>query len=167
MAVGHWSGCHPVLEQPSGSDMPKCEPLKSVLACVGAIKHVCWLGSFGGESPKPLQIWSSKDLSQLQRGRPKASHLHKLCTSKGKSYTGRHSALKLSQAYPQLHCTLTMFFSNYDFFPDPGLDKTSPVFRLYPIAESRGVMQLKSLEFGWVVMANPVHDSSLVCIPRL
>ena len=101
MAIGFWSGCNPALEQPTTSDMPKCEPLKSVLAHTGASKHVCWHGSFGGESPKPLQLWSHRDLSQLVRGRPPAG-ASRLCTVQGTSYSGDHAALKTSQTYSYL-----------------------------------------------------------------
>jgi len=102
MAVGYWSGCNPVLEQPAGSDMPKCEPLRSVLTFVHASKHVCWHGAFGGETPKPLQLWSPRDLSQLQRSRPPLGLGQKLCTAKGPSYSGKKSALKKSQSYSNL-----------------------------------------------------------------
>ena len=101
MAVGYWSGCNPVLEQPSGSVMPRCEPLHSVLTFIGASKHTCWLGAFGGESPKPLQLLSPRDLSQLERGRPPAAAWTKLCTVKGTVYRGSY-ALKSSQTYPYL-----------------------------------------------------------------
>lgn len=98
MAVAYWSGAHPVLEQPITSVMPKCEPLCSVLASMNAKKYVVWHGAFGGESPKPLQLWSSQSLSVLQRGRPKAQ-LAKLCIAKGRRYTGQKKALQRSQAY--------------------------------------------------------------------
>lgn len=97
-AVGHWSGVHPVLEQPVSSVMPKCEPLCSVLAMMNARKHIVWHGAFNGESPKPLQLWSSQDLSALQRGRPKV-RLAQLCVVKGKRYSGNSKALRRSQAY--------------------------------------------------------------------
>ena len=89
----------PVLEQPVTSAMPKCEPLKSVLQCIGAQKHTTWLGAFGGESPKPLQLWCARGLSALQR--PKPSGLESLCDTNEQtgSYSGRRKALKISQTY--------------------------------------------------------------------
>jgi hypothetical protein len=108
IAVGYWSDCTPVLEQPSGSAMPKCEPLCSVLRCIGSRKYNSWLGTFGGASPKPLQLWCHRDLSALQRGRPLAGSLNQLVsevtTRKGRTYNGKKKALKSSQAYPQLGC---------------------------------------------------------------
>ena len=98
MAVVFWSGANPVLEQPISSVMPKCEPLASVLASISAKKHTVWHGAYGGESPKPLQLWSPKDLSMLQRGRPKI-RLSTLCSHRGKRYSGRKKALQKSQAY--------------------------------------------------------------------
>ena len=98
MAIGHWSGAHPVLEQPISSVMPKCEPLCSVLKMMNAKKHIVWHGAFNGESPKPLQLWSPQDLSALQLGRPKV-RLSKLCTTKGRRYSGKKRALQRSQAY--------------------------------------------------------------------
>lgn len=98
MAVVFWSGANPVLEQPMSSVMPKCEPLCSVLASISANKHTVWHGAYGGESPKPLQLWSPKDLSALQRGRP-MDRLLTLCVSRGKRYSGKKKALQRSQAY--------------------------------------------------------------------
>ena len=51
-------GQHPVLEQPASSVMPECPALKLVLQWTGSRKHVTYLGSFGGFSQKPLQLWS-------------------------------------------------------------------------------------------------------------
>lgn len=98
MAVAFWSGANPVLEQPMSSVMPKCEPLASVLASINANKHTVWHGAYGGESPKPLQLWSPKDLSVLQRGRP-GDRLLTLCVHRGKRYSGNKEALQRSQAY--------------------------------------------------------------------
>ena len=99
MAIGHWSGVNPVLEQPITSAMPRAEPLCSVLKFMQASKHVVWHGAFLGESLKPLQIWSRQDLSALQRGRPSSHRFKKLCKQKGKSYSGNRSALIRSQSY--------------------------------------------------------------------
>ena len=99
MAIGHWRGANPVLEQPITYVMPRAEPLRSVLRSINASKHVVWHGAFSGESPKPLQIWSSKDLSALQRGRPLFRRFKQLCQSNGKSYSGHRKAFKRSQTY--------------------------------------------------------------------
>ena len=43
---------------PASSVMPECPALKLVLQWTGSRKHVTYLGSFGGFSQKPLQLWS-------------------------------------------------------------------------------------------------------------
>ena len=104
MVVGHWTHCFPVLEQPTGSDMPKCEPLCSVLQHIGAGRIVTWHGAFDGESPKPLQLRSPQDLSPLRRDRPAATETRtRLCTVEGSSYSGKADCLRVSQTYSYLH----------------------------------------------------------------
>ena len=70
MLISYLCGCNPVLEQPMGSVMPLEEPLKSVLACIGASKFSVYHGAYSGESWKPLQLWSTADLQPLWRPRP-------------------------------------------------------------------------------------------------
>ena len=71
MLFAHLCGCSPVLEQPTSSVLPKLEPLKNVLEFIGSKKVVVWHGAYGGESHKPLQLWSPRDLSSLVKPKPK------------------------------------------------------------------------------------------------
>ena len=108
MFVAFFSQLVPVLEQPSGSVMPKAEPLRSVLAYIGARKVTCWHGAFGGESAKPLQLWSPahEDLKVLWRKKPTTGMRTLVSTDKSKGvrrYSGVHRMLKGSQAYSSLH----------------------------------------------------------------
>ena len=70
MAFSYFCRCHPVLEQPLGSCMPKEEPLKSVLSAIGASKTLVYHGAYSHETQKPLQLWSPADLQSLTRPRP-------------------------------------------------------------------------------------------------
>jgi len=106
MMFAHLCGCSPALEQPTTSSMPKLQPLQAVLQGIDAKKEVIWHGAYSGKCPKPLQVWSPRDLSALVRPRPTnlASNLVKTGTkrmstgeTKG-TYTGT-KALKASQTY--------------------------------------------------------------------
>jgi hypothetical protein len=89
--------------------MPKVEPLKSVLACVEASKEVIWHGAYSGTTPKPLQLWSPRDLSSLVRPRPRnlESDLVKKGTKRTadgelkNTYSGTKDKLRASQTYCQ------------------------------------------------------------------
>ena len=107
MMFSYFCGCSPVLEQPTGSCMPKTEPLHTVLPGIGAKKWVIWHGAWGGTSPKPLQLWSARDLKALVRPRPKKMVSDSLVRKGQKrmsdnstkaTYTGT-KALKQSQTY--------------------------------------------------------------------
>ena len=106
MLFAHLCGCSPVLEQPTSSVLPKLEPLKNVLEFIGSKKVVVWHGAYGGESHKPLQLWSPRDLSSLVKPKPKnlvsdlVEYGFKVCSNgdKKKSYSGTQ-ALKSSQTY--------------------------------------------------------------------
>jgi len=107
MLFAHLCGCNDFLEQPSGSVMPKLQPLKGVLQCIKAKKRTIWHGAYDGTNPKPLQIWSPNDLSALVRPRPKhlVSKLIRYGTKrtasgeKKKTYSGEKTHLKRSQTY--------------------------------------------------------------------
>jgi len=106
MTFAFLCGCSPVLEQPTSSCMPQAEPTKSVLACIGASKTVIWHGAYSGTTPKPLQLWSTRDLRSLRRPRP--HHLKSDLVAKGtkrtstgvvkSTYSGTNK-LKGSQTY--------------------------------------------------------------------
>ena len=106
MTIAHFCGCSPLLEQPTGSSMPKAEPLKSVLCGIGAKKTVIWHGAYSGQTPKPLQIWSPRDLYALVKPRPNNLVANLVINgtkrmndgSEVKTYTGAKN-MKASQTY--------------------------------------------------------------------
>jgi len=106
MLFAQLCGCSPCLEQPTTSSMPKLQPLRAVLEAIGSGKAIIWHGAYSGKAPKPLQVWSTRDLKALVKLKP-----HNLVsdlvekgtkrTSTGcikKTYTGT-KALKASQTY--------------------------------------------------------------------
>ena len=107
MTFAYLCGCSPALEQPVTSCMPHAEPMKSVLGGIAASKYVIWHGAYSRTSPKPLQVWSPRDLSTLVRPRPVdlTSDLVKIGKKRTidgqlkSTYTGSRDKLKASQAY--------------------------------------------------------------------
>ena len=101
--VAHMNGCNCVLEQPGSSVLPRLQPLSTVLTWTQAAKTSTWHGSFGGDSPKPLQLWHTHpEYRLLSRKRPLG--MQGLTTRKPKedgsiAYTGKLKALKASQCY--------------------------------------------------------------------
>ena len=94
---------HFCLEQPSGSCLPQIQPLAGVLLFVKANKITTWLGSFGHESPKPIQLWySHNNFKQLRRNKPTCAST--LCSRNGSRFTGRGKVMKDSQVYPKAFC---------------------------------------------------------------
>lgn len=65
-------GCLPCLEQPISSVMVQLPSLRHVLEYFHFMPKMVWMGSCGGPSPKPLQIWHTAglDLSALLRPKP-------------------------------------------------------------------------------------------------
>jgi hypothetical protein len=107
MTFAYLCGCSPVLEQPVTSCMPKAEPMQSVLGGIAASKHVIWHGAYSRTTPKPLQVWSSRNLSSLVQPRPVdlKSDLVNRCKKRTidgqlrSTYTGTRNKLKASQTY--------------------------------------------------------------------
>ena len=93
----------PMLEQPSQSVLPLLEPLAGVLKFTAAVRTITWMGSFAGESPKPLQLWHIHSVyRQLRRPRPGGAlraGLSALTTRRGQQFSGKPRMLKRSQAY--------------------------------------------------------------------
>ena len=100
----------PVLEQPVCSVMPCTKPMKLVLDFSCATRTVTWLGAFGAETQKPLQLihTDSNPISyqQLRRARPESmtesltvAHPKKL-GKKRQQFSGRKIKMKASEAYP-------------------------------------------------------------------
>ena len=99
--VSRLCGNVPVLEQPTTSVMPKCQPLSSALLFFDSKKIVTWHGAFGGESAKALQLWSPSDaIRSLRRKRPpKTNQMARLVTKKDGKYTGVKAIMSRSQTY--------------------------------------------------------------------
>ena len=107
IAFSYFVGCNPVLEQPNTSVMVLADPLATVLSAIGATKWFVWHGAYSGESAKGLQLWSTADLSVLQRCRP---HNLNVVTTRGtrihpdtgaivNTWTGKKKEMKDSQTY--------------------------------------------------------------------
>ncbi|CAL1136356.1 unnamed protein product [Cladocopium goreaui] len=85
--------CIPVLEQPTGSVLPKLPSLRNVLWFFDFKKTVTYMGSFAGPTSKPLQIWhpSSGPGSLFAAiARPRPDGLDNLASS-GQSWDGSHT----------------------------------------------------------------------------
>ena len=94
--------CATCLEQPLNSCLPECPLMASVLSFCKAIKVNTYLGSFGAETPKPLQVWTTcPELRTLCR--PKPSNLPGTLVSKGPDgqFTGLKGPLQESGIYPR------------------------------------------------------------------
>lgn len=94
-------GCYPVLEQPISSVMPCLTSMRHVLTYCRFEKTICWMGSFNGPSPKPLQIWHPQelDLKHLNRGRPTGLDGGLVEIGEGGSWTGVKNKLNESEHY--------------------------------------------------------------------
>ncbi len=99
--VSHVLGNEPVLEQPLNSCMPRARPLETVLKFCGASRCNTWLGAYGGETAKPLQLWHcAKEFASLKRKldcrfKPRFS----LVSRKGRRFSGKKGVMKASQTY--------------------------------------------------------------------
>ena len=93
-------GCIPVLEQPTGSVLPKLPSLRNVFFFFQFEKTVTYMGSFNGPTMKPLQIWHPSTqpgscFALLARPRPNglANNLASSGDSWDGSYTGNNKQL--------------------------------------------------------------------------
>ena len=102
IAIAKLVGVDWVVEQPTSSVLPVMQPLEDVMAFSGGFKATTWLGAFGAESPKPVQLWcSSKRYQALARPRPRVVARVKLVDKLAAGrFRGRKGALKCSQTYP-------------------------------------------------------------------
>ena len=101
--VSFLSGNVPVLEQPTNSTMPLCDPLKCVLEHIRAHRYVTWLGAFSDTaSPKPVALMSpSKCFAMLRRKKPPTFKSRcRLVKQSGTRYCGVKQVMKESQVYP-------------------------------------------------------------------
>lgn len=92
----------PVLEQPLNSCLPETPAWKYLLRWTKAICTTTYLGSFGGPSQKPLQLWHSRmEFVALSRPRPTwlGAAAESLVTRDGAKFTGRRDQLIESEHY--------------------------------------------------------------------
>jgi hypothetical protein len=100
MMLSFWLGNVPVLEQPLGSVMPKCIPLQTALAFMGADRVVTWHGAFGSKSMKPLQILSPSVIIQvLKRDKPHGASTRLARSNSAGQFTGVKGRMTKSGEY--------------------------------------------------------------------
>lgn len=99
--VSHLIEAVPVLEQPVESVLPKLEPLQTVLRYTSCMRTVTWLGAFGGDTPKPLQLMHTHSHYRwLRTGRPEMQGRRLATRLPGNRYRGNVDALRASSGYP-------------------------------------------------------------------
>ena len=90
-----------LLEQPLNSSLPNTPLMSSVLTFCSSMKVVTYLGSYGGKTAKPLQVWSSSVTFQdLHRPRPEGLTESLVERGQNGSFTGKKAALEESGVYP-------------------------------------------------------------------
>ena len=74
----------------------------SLFKLIANIRACVCLGSYGGNTPKPIYVYSNNPSAEkLKRKLPRAVSWEKLCyVSESGSVTGLRKKLKVSQAYP-------------------------------------------------------------------
>ena len=103
--LAYMMNCIPGLEQSGSSVMGKSPCLKGVLTFIMAIWVKTYHGCFGGNSEKPLQLWSSSSwIEDLARSKPDmgGSGVGLVSKSEDGSFTGIKDKLKASENYTPL-----------------------------------------------------------------
>lgn len=93
-----------VIEQPTTSCMFQTPSLRGVLFYTHAERYVVYMGSYGGPTVKPLQLYSPwPAIRSLQTERPDLFGAESLVTrsESGSGFTGRKDLLTQSQQYTQ------------------------------------------------------------------
>ena len=97
-ALAWLRGCDWVVENPSSTVIHKFKPLDRLMAWTGSSTTRTYMGAFGSEHCKPLQLWSSWNGIQTMK-RKKPLGCKPLARRKGKSVTGLRGDLTRSAAY--------------------------------------------------------------------
>lgn len=94
--------CKATLEQPLNSVLPQCSLMASVLTFCSTIKVTTHLGSFGAETAKPLQLWTTcVELQGLWRQKPVGLPGALVIKGPNGAYTGLKGPLEASGIYPR------------------------------------------------------------------
>ena len=99
MIVAWIRGCHLFLENPMTTVVNFFSPMREAIQCLLNFKVTLPLSAYGSSSHKFITIWSTTPLVQ-QLYRKKGVAAETLATNKDGCITGKHKALKTSQAYP-------------------------------------------------------------------
>ncbi len=96
----------PVLEQPAISYVIRRKPLATVLAFMGSLQNIAWLGQLGGNTPKPLHYLHVHFAAFCQLARAPAipRSLQYICVANllvisNVTFSGNIAGVKWSQAY--------------------------------------------------------------------
>jgi len=113
-------GLWPVIEQPTSSVLPDCMAMKVVLQFTRSIKCQTYMGSYGGPSQKPLQLWSPFNrISMLERRRPVDMMSEPLVRRHGDQFTGHKDRLMESQEYTRAFGRAVMEMCNAEWEDQP------------------------------------------------
>ena len=97
--VGWLLQIHVVLEQPQSSCLQFCRPILGVFRYTGTMSYRTYLGSFGGETVKPLSLFTTwRQIEELQCEKPRCESTLTTRDDSG-AFTGRKDELYKSQQY--------------------------------------------------------------------
>ena len=92
--------CEEGLEQPDSSVLPKTPPMNAVLMFCESQKTLTYHGAFGGDTVKPLQLWSGgAAMKDLARPKPFFGCSPLVVRDPCGGFTGVKSQLERSQEY--------------------------------------------------------------------
>ena len=90
-----------IVEQPLSSIMAQHKLMAELLTHTGATNTTVWMGAWGGETPKPLRLWSTAPwISKLCTRKPPPSAIGKLTTRGPDGSVTGGPCLRDSAAYP-------------------------------------------------------------------
>lgn len=96
--IGFALQIHVVVEQPQNSCLEFCHPIKAVFQYTKTNMYRTYLGSFGGNSVKPLSLYSTWNrLSAMECEKPQGQS--QLVTRSDSGFTGLKDELHQSQEY--------------------------------------------------------------------
>ena len=94
-------GVHIFMENPLSTIMHMFSPMMEFIDSCLKHKVTCYMGAYGGDTVKPLSIWSTTSkVARLWTKKPKMKKAKKLSTTRAHGVDGNKKELKASQAYP-------------------------------------------------------------------